>query len=224
MNHRTLRDAVWSMPIQGVAKVVAVRLVEHWPRIMPSIAGLAEAVGFSERAVRYALEELESLKVIRVVRVKGRRSEYEFLSAAGEAIVIPEMPAIETLAPAAAFGGDGPRHVVPTTPAPAAYPPRHQLPTKQTREADKKAGGRQRRAALSHFVPSEWQPKDAHREKSKGAPPGHFDRELEKFRMWEFKTPRSDWDRAFHNWLTSANERVGMNGRKPVVEDDGEWA
>lgn len=57
------------------------------------------------------------------------------------------------------------------------------------------------------IVPETWEPQQAHRDKA------HrlrlpFDKELSKFRLWEFKDPKADANRAFHRWLDTAAERA----------------
>lgn len=36
--------------------------------------------------------------------------------------------------------------------------------------------------------------------------------ETEKFRDWEFKHPRSDWDKVWRTWLRKAQEDAATNG------------
>ena len=65
----------------------------------------------------------------------------------------------------------------------------------------------------SRFCPDDWSPNPVKLRTAripKGVDVGH---ELAKFRTFEFKTPRSDWDRAFANWLASAEPRKndGLN-------------
>jgi hypothetical protein len=65
---------------------------------------------------------------------------------------------------------------------------------------------RARRKALSHLVPEGWEPSGEHRKIARefGA---DFDLELAKFRDHEFATARSDWNRAFRNWLRKDQPR-----------------
>lgn len=214
--HRTLRDAVWACQgLSSSAKIVALRLVEHWPRIMPSVASIAEFTGLSVRAAQYALRELEERDVVRTSKRKGARSTYEFVG-----VSIPDLGTPAESAPP-------PLHQVHHTPAESAPPtPAESAPEADNSKADKKAGAR-KRGPLSHFVPSEWSPKQTHRDEHKALGAAWFERELKKFRCWEFKTPRSDWDRAFSNWLGSASERndaIAFKGRASAPADDGEWA
>jgi hypothetical protein len=70
------------------------------------------------------------------------------------------------------------------------------------------------RPKAERFVPESWQPNDAHREKA-GELRILIDRELQSFRCHEFRTPKSDWDRAFHAWLTrSAQFGTSSGGGK----------
>ena len=59
------------------------------------------------------------------------------------------------------------------------------------------------RARKWTIVPSDWEPKDAHRAKARELSVD-FDKELADFRLWEFKTPKSNADLAFHRWLRTA--------------------
>jgi len=85
-------------------------------------------------------------------------------------------------------------------------------------------GKRPRRPGLSHFVPDDWQPKPAHLAKVSLRSESWLSKQLEDFRNWEFKTPRSDWDRAFHIWLNKSLDEP-VRG-KPVrrEEDDAGYA
>lgn len=59
-----------------------------------------------------------------------------------------------------------------------------------------------------HLVPDDWSPKDAHRDKvtAFGWPEGLFEEQLERFREWEFRDGKTDFDRAFHRWLRTHND------------------
>lgn len=122
MNYRSIRDAVWACrAIGGSAKLVALRLVEHWPRIMPSLASLCEFTGLSERTIRDALRELEERKVISTMHRPGERSEYAFVG-----VIIPDLGT-----PANSAGP--PRQILPDPPANSAGP----TPANSAPEADK---------------------------------------------------------------------------------------
>jgi hypothetical protein len=126
---RAARDAVWASSLPPVARFVAMRLVEHLPNATPSVASLAEHTGYCERAVRRALVELEKLGVLVICRSNGRRSGYSF----GRIPPRHEEPQHETPR------SEMPRLDVQDTPAPDAHLPRHEMPTKQTREAGNEA-------------------------------------------------------------------------------------
>lgn len=61
-------------------------------------------------------------------------------------------------------------------------------------------------------VPEAWEPGESHRDKAKGLRLP-FDKEVSKFKLWEFKDPKSDADRAFHRWLDMASERQAAGPR-----------
>jgi hypothetical protein len=74
-----------------------------------------------------------------------------------------------------------------------------------------------RRPALWHFAPEAWQPNDEHRARAKarGLDDAKLALEVERFRNYEFKSPKSDPDRAFHNWLTNARDGQPAVGAPP---------
>jgi hypothetical protein len=176
LNYRSIRDAVWACEvIGGSAKLVALRLVEHWPRIFPSLASLAKHTGLSERTVRDALRELEAKRVIATEHREGSSSTYSFVGVS--------IPALGTPAESAAL----PRQNLPDPPAKSAAP----TPAESAPEADKglsrqesgrvEAGTRElmphekaelrkalepptgaRPVGLFRFRPG-WKPKDTHR-------------------------------------------------------------
>lgn len=71
-------------------------------------------------------------------------------------------------------------------------------------------------------VPEAWQPNEAHLAKVKALawPASKLATELEKFRNWEFKTPKTDADKTFHTWILNADDsNPGRNtngNRKPA--------
>lgn len=88
-------------------------------------------------------------------------------------------------------------------------------------EGDPPKKRRTRRGPLSHFVPSDWEPKPRHIEYGKSL--SNYEFQLRKFRRYEFSTPRSDWDRTFDNWLEEAKERQPA-GKRKAEEDDAGYA
>ena len=73
----------------------------------------------------------------------------------------------------------------------------------------------------SRFCPDDWQPNPAKLRMARVATGVDIEHELFKFRTYEFKTPRSDWDRAFLNWLASAEPRKN-DGRNQLERQTDE--
>ncbi len=80
----------------------------------------------------------------------------------------------------------------------------------------------------SKFVPEDWAPSDGHYELANRLRV-NLERELLSFRAHEFKTPKTDFDRAFTGWLTrsaqfgtsSSSMRAPVYEPKPIVWKDG---
>jgi hypothetical protein len=85
-------------------------------------------------------------------------------------------------------------------------------------EADKSKRGRAKRSSR---VPDDFSPDlDLARSQCPGIDAA---REAQKFRDWEFKTPRSDWPAAWRNWIERCREkgeyaRATVNGLGPEFE------
>jgi hypothetical protein len=134
---RSIRDAVWECPhIGGSAKLVALRLVEHWPRIFPSLRTIGTYTGLAERTVRDALRELEKKHVIVTTRHEGKSSTYNFVG-----VSIPAFGGAPRQEPPEGEPESGPRQNPPDPPAESAGPPRQNLPPKRIMEAVKLSGG-----------------------------------------------------------------------------------
>lgn len=73
---------------------------------------------------------------------------------------------------------------------------------------------RKRRGTLGHFVPENWTvPIEEYRwALEQGYPPEVVKRETERFTDHEFKTPRSDWVKAWRNWITRDPPKGARNG------------
>lgn len=81
--------------------------------------------------------------------------------------------------------------------------------------------GKARRGTLSHFVPEQWAPTETHRAKVRGRrPDSWFDVQVGKFKNHEFKVAKSDWNRAFHNWLDTALENPYTQSKPARREED----
>ena len=117
--HTTERVLEWRLPpaAKAVLLVLAHRTNDRSGRCDPSVAGLMTATGLKERAVRYALKELENLGAVTIARRSGFRS----------AFIIPANPCTTcTPAPHAPLHQmPEPLHQMPGTPAPHA--PEHNI-------------------------------------------------------------------------------------------------
>lgn len=67
------------------------------------------------------------------------------------------------------------------------------------------------KAPTWRFVPEDWSPGSAHLKKANRLGVD-FETELDKFRNWEFKSPKTDTDRAFHTWLGNATPSAPRRG------------
>lgn len=85
-------------------------------------------------------------------------------------------------------------------------------------EAEAEAKKREGRAKRSRRVPEDFSP-DLDFARSQ-IPDIDADREAQKFRDWEFKTPRSDWPAVWRGWIERCRER-GEYARK--ANGRGEW-
>jgi hypothetical protein len=63
-------------------------------------------------------------------------------------------------------------------------------------------------------VPADWEPKPEHAEIARYESVT-LEREVAKFRDWEFRTARSDADATFRTWLRRAGETQRVNGKPP---------
>jgi hypothetical protein len=82
--------------------------------------------------------------------------------------------------------------------------------TETETETEKKIQISKRRSALWRTVPSDWAPEPKHADKAQHWPAGRYALELEKFRNWEFKTPRSDASKAWFVWIASVSEKLPL--------------
>lgn len=176
-------------------------------RCWPSQREIAGLTSLSERAVRDALNVLVadgwvSREIRR--RADGSRSTdvftLLFLQPANPADCFRNEP--ETQPASAAGGGAGRAGGGAPAAGPTTFEPSKNLSTVANApvEASKPA---KRRASM---VPEQWAPTNADLGigVAEGFTPGEIERELAKFRDHEFRTPRSDWSKAFRNWLRTA--------------------
>ncbi|WP_165830695.1 hypothetical protein [Phenylobacterium soli] len=82
-------------------------------------------------------------------------------------------------------------------------------PKKPTVSAPKGAARSKSNNRRSRFVPDDWNPTDADMAYAAnlGFTPGEIERELAKFRRYEFARPYSHWSRTLQSWLDRAAER-----------------
>lgn len=73
----------------------------------------------------------------------------------------------------------------------------------------KESAGAPSKARKFSKIPDAWQPNAKHAEKAKHWPAGRYALELEKFRNWDFKTPRIP-DRAWSVWIASVSEKLPL--------------
>lgn len=74
-----------------------------------------------------------------------------------------------------------------------------------------------KRVRGARFVPDGWSPQPRHVELARQLGV-HLERERAKFTAHEFRTPRTDWDRAFTGWLHRASEIPGNQQQTPQAE------
>lgn len=160
--YRNLRDAVWARAWDGGLDchelLVALRLVEHWPRVFPGEATLVRWTRLSESTVRRALRKLEQARVIRTIRTPGRGNEYEFLDSEGAPIKVRSLgptPVPQTAAPVRETAPPVPQTGPPPVPQTAEADP----DLKQIREADQgSCVARKPRGAPKTTVPEDFTP------------------------------------------------------------------
>ncbi len=110
--------------LKPLQRLVLIALIEHAPKIEPSIARLEIMTGLSRRTVQAQLQSLESAGVLRVEHRHGKRSAYSV--------------DLDQCIPCARAGAAPVQELRPTR-AGAAPPPVQELHPKQTSKADKKA-------------------------------------------------------------------------------------
>jgi hypothetical protein len=145
---RSLREAIWeSELIGGNTKLLALRLVEHWPRMHPGMQFLARKMGVSERTVRDCMRELEAKGIIKTHRRPNKTSVYAFLDANGDAIRIPSLGTSLGVVPPPDRSGPADsaplpdRQILPHGPADLAPPGGQNLPPKPSRKHSIKRRG-----------------------------------------------------------------------------------
>lgn len=121
----------------------------------------------------------------------------------------------------------------PQTPQPPAPTPTPATETRVcTHEGDTPQVGKPRKARKGEkltIVPEGWAPNERHvaRVAELGLTRDEANVELAKFREWEFRDPKTNFDLAFHRWLRTAAERKGAGhgrGSPDLVDRNlGRW-
>lgn len=113
--------------------------------------------------------------------------------------------------------GTSPARLNPPSPFPLPEGEDHSAAAAAPSPPPKAAQGpnRKRRGPLGHFVPEDWTvPEDDYRwALAQGYPPDFIARETERFCDHEFAKPRSDWTRAWRNWITRDPPKGGRHGQ-----------
>ena len=160
-------------------------------RCWPSQRRLAHDTGLSARCVRTTLAKLSEKGLIeREARERddgSRASDVVHLRFQGE----------ERRA-----GGGEPRSGHEPSKEPSEEPSEEPLPSSLRSEGA-------RAKVRSSRCPDDWLPKPSTLDfaEAEGLTAGEIERELSKMRDHTFRTPRSDWDATFRNWIRTTRDR-----------------
>lgn len=222
--HRNLRDAVWALAHDGGLGpnelLVALRLVEHWPRIFPGVESLVSWTRLSERTVRRSLRALERAGVIRTLHTPGRGNQYQFLDASGAPIRVLDLGG--GVAKPRPQGPPTPRSQWPDPPVTVTAPPvtvAGPTPVTVAAEADPdpkqeiQAGNPKResaRARGAHTLPETWEPTAEHATMARSLGLDLSD-QYERMRDWAASSGarKASWDATFRNWLRRSADAGG---------------
>jgi hypothetical protein len=155
---RDVRGAVWAcrsyvdpktakrVKVTPTQRLIALRLVEHWPRIFPSVRTLCWWTGYSDRAVQKALRALELAGIIRTTRRFGKSSTYEFpgvsIPRLGHGAGLAPRPDIAGGEPESPGGGEGGEPGTGVGGEPGSPPRGTHVPPNQQGLSNNKAEGR----------------------------------------------------------------------------------
>jgi hypothetical protein len=203
LDNRTVDD-LW-MPFLGVhawaVYCVLVRHADGRGRAMPSLKEISGQSGVSLAEVKRSLKVLFAAKLVRKARVGGGTGTtvYRILPLPeGKSRPVAEPPSprrVEqaqtqmrdaTLAWLEDEGDDEPSPPHLINPDPSAV----------------------RKRQPSRRCPKDWEPTDQHRRMAEDEGID-FERELAKFRDYEFAAAKVDWDATFRNWLRAARGKSG---------------
>lgn len=221
------RDAE-GKPIKGffptpTAKYVAAALARRcWAtgRVCWSQTGLARDTGMSARTIWTALQDLGAAGIVKrekVVVNNLRRADRLIFTLRAVTIALEPADDLEgdfdevglanAAAPAPASQNlRGEPLAKSATPKPRT--------TRKKKDAVASSSSSAPAAPKRNTVPEDWEPKDAHRDKvaAFGWPDGMIEEQTERFREWEFRDAKTNFDLAFHRWLREANDRLKGRG------------
>ncbi len=208
VSHKATEWAIEQTPKTALEKMVLMVLADRHngksDRCFPSISDISERAICSRRGAINAIESLISQGLIRAEKAPGKKTFYTFswcteVTGAESALV----------------------HSVHLTGALSSKTGALSAPESGRNQELTNKSVRTREKPRSRFCPDDWSPNPA-KLRTVRIPRGvDVDHELAKFRTYEFKTPRSDWDRAFANWLASAEPRKN-DGRNQLERQTDE--
>lgn len=201
------------------AKFVAAALARRaWAtgRVGWSQTGLARDTSLSARTIWTALKDLEEVGLIRrePVYVDNLRKADRLIFTL-PSVTISLEPMEDGDVDASAFANIATRDPLSQNmrAEPLAKSARGKPRTSKTSEAKASSSRTKKKSTATkkmHLVPEDWEPKESHLEKvaAFGWPDGIFEEQVEAFREWEFSVGKTDFDRAFHRWLRTHNDRL----------------
>lgn len=218
MSHKASAWAMDQKPGTPLEKLVLLILAdcqnESSGQCYPSITYLCDKSMCSRRGAIKVIESLEEQGYITAKKTSGKVTHYLLhRDRTGEhsaPVKVPEDP--DDLCTQFTSALSAPVHTVHGTSALSAPPPVHSVhPTRAlsapepgiNQEVNQE--GTERESTPSRFPPEDFEPdqnfNSNHRELN---PLADYERELRAFRLHEFNTPRSDWQRAWRKWWAGA--------------------
>jgi hypothetical protein len=211
---------IYTSDLRPLERLVALAICDFWsaesPRPYPSVSKLEQWTGLCRHAVVKALSGLRQRgAIVALSDGKGKRTAYDL-----RPLMALETRAADQCTPRTGSGGTGARDA-PAEPAELVHETHrggargapelvHETHPKEPKKEPKKepsVGARPKPQAPKtskwRRVPSDWDPKPEHRELA--AELGvNLEFEAAKYKDHEFRTPKSDPDATFRNWLRTA--------------------
>lgn len=194
-----------------------------------SQSAMARTTGCSPRAVWAALRALEGAGLLRRER-RGRdgkrMSDRLIFTLRSVTITIEEEDDDDGLVDPRRFGpkpAPDASGAKPREERRASAPGAKQRHSTKTEEAKASSSSTARAISKRNVAPDDWEPKDSHRDKADafGWPSGMMEEQAERFKEWEFREPKTDFDRAFHRWLRTENDRLKGRPNGPGLDGAG---